>query len=635
MIRWIGERLGREHGDERGMVLANVVIFGTVMLLLVATMVAVSTSGAIKSAADRNFQNAITAAYAGLADYQAKLSNDNGYALYGNAAAQFSKSSGSTFTGNDNNAAFTNSGSTWAPVVGSSDQWYRYEVDNSNYSSKGILRVRVTGKSGGSVRSLVANLKGDGFINYLYFTNYESSNPAISGSSCTTAYQWQSGVSNKCQAVQFAGTDVLNGPIRTNDVFTAACATTFNGAVEQHDTSVRASSGTCNGMFNGGAASAVPYLGLPALNSNMSQETRTDIPATVPRPGCLYTGPTRVSFLGNGKMTVWSPWSKATQVKVDSVSGAVTETNDTAKAAALCGAVGDLQSAAGATISTLPSNLMYVQDIPSAANNVNTWAAGSYPSKYTNTYCTTTVTVRGNGSSSTAGNQTFSNGQGYPASGEWINGGSSGSGSTYQTGSASDTYSCTAGDVFVSGAFSGAMTIASSGTIWVTGDITYVDGTSDILGLVGQNAVEIYNPAKCTSYPTTGSWWAGYVTDYSRCNNAGVGLLNRVRGAGITVSAAIASNAGTFWNQNYDIGPQLGVLKVVGSIAQNWRGPVATTGGTGFSKNYVYDQRLLTTAPPKFLQPVSTSYGVTTQIEVQSAYQVDGSCAKTTAGVCR
>lgn len=634
MIRWIHDRLVRGHQDERGMVLANVIIFGTVMMLLVATMVAVSTSGAIKSATDRNFQNAMTAAYAGLADYQAKLSNDNGYALYGDANAQFSKTSGSAFTGNDDNTAFTSSGSTWAPVVGSTDQWYRYEVDNSNYSAKGVLRVRVTGKSGGSVRSLVANLKGDGFINYLYFTNYESSNPAISGSSCTTAYQWQSGVANKCQAVQFAGTDVLNGPIRSNDVFTAACSTTFNGSVEQHDATVRPSSGTCGGTFNGGAASAVPYLGLPALNSNMSQETRTDIPSTVPRPGCLYTGPTRVAFLGNGKMTVWSPWSKATQIKVSSGSGAVTASDDTAKAASLCGAVGDLQSANGATIATLPSNLMYVQDVPSAANNVNTWPTGSYPSKYSNTYCTTAVTVK-NGSATLTPNQAFSNGQGFPASGEWVNGGKSSSGSTYQTGSASDTYSCTAGDVFVNGGFSGAMTIASSGTIWVTGDVTYVDGTADILGLVGQNAVEVYNPSKCTSYPTTGSWWAGSVTDYSRCNSAGVGLLNRSGGVGITVSAAIASNAGTFWNQNYDIGPQLGVLKVIGSIAQNWRGPVATTGGTGFSKNYVYDQRLLTTAPPKFLQPVSTSYGVTTQIEVQSAYQVDGTCAKTSAGVCR
>ncbi|WXF91083.1 hypothetical protein WDV91_17715 [Curtobacterium flaccumfaciens pv. flaccumfaciens] len=353
MIRSISAVLARAQRDERGMVLGNVLIFGTVMMLLVATMIAVSTSGAVKAASDRNFQNAMAAAYAGLADYQSKLSNDNGYALYGNPNAQFSKSSGSTFVNADKNTAFTNSGSDWAPVVGSSDQWFRYEVDNSDYSGKGVLRVRVTGKAGGSVRSLVANLKGDGFINYLYFTNYESSNPALTGANCATAYQWQS-VAGKCAAVQFAGTDTLNGPIRTNDVFTSACSTVFNGSVEQHDTTVKPSSGTCAGTFNGGAATAVPYLGLPALNTNMSQETRTDLPTTVPRPGCMYTGPTRVKFLGNGRMTVWSPWSRATQIKVNGSSGAVLGADDPAKAAALCGAVSDLQGSAGATISTLP-----------------------------------------------------------------------------------------------------------------------------------------------------------------------------------------------------------------------------------------------------------------------------------------
>jgi hypothetical protein len=618
--------LRRSHEDERGVVLANVLIFGTVMMLLVATMIAVSTSGAVKSASDRNFQNAMAAAYAGLADYQAKLSNDNGYALYGNPEAQFSKSSGSSFTGDDDNVAFTRSGPEWAPVIGSTDQSFRYEVDNSAYSAKGVLRVRVTGKSAGSVRSLVANLKGDGFINYLYFTNYESSNPALTGSSCTTAYQWQINVSGKCAAVQFAGSDVLDGPIRTNDVFTAACATTFLDDVEQHDLTVRSSGGGCNGQFKGGPATTVPYLGLPALNSNMSQETRTDIPATVPRPGCLYTGPTRVSLLGNGKMTVWSPWSKATQVKVSSPSGAVTGSDDPAKAASLCGSIDALQSAAGATIPTLPTNLMYVQDVPSATNNDNAWTAGTVPSRYSNTYCSTTVTVT-NGKATTKANQPYSNGQGFPAAGEWINTGSS---NNYRTGSASDTYSCRAGDLFVSGGFSGAMTMVASGTVWVTGDITYGDPTKDILGLVGQNAVEVYNPAECRAYPS----YYGSI-DYSRCTSSGVGLLNRTWGAKLTISAAIASNAGTFWNQNYDVGPQLGTLKVLGSIAQNWRGAVATTGGTGFVKNYVYDKRLLTTAPPKFLQPVSTSYGVTTQVEVQSAYTASGSCAITAGGACR
>jgi Tfp pilus assembly protein PilX len=617
----------RANDDERGMVLANVIIFGTVLMTIVAGLLVLSTSGAVKSAYDRNYQNAMSAAYAGLADYQSKISNDNGYAVYGTTTnAQFSATSGSLFQGLGPNSTSNAAFSGFVSVPNSSDEYYRYEVDNSNYASQGILRVRVTGKSGTVTRSLVANLKGDGFINYLYFTNYESAEPAITGDNCTSAYQW-SGTSNTCGYVQFAASDTLNGSVRTNDTFTS-CGATFNGSVEDYNGTVTKPSGCSASTFNGGSPSSAAYLGMPALNSNMSQEARTDLPTTVPRPGCLYTGPTSVQFNGDGTMTVNSPWTKATQYTVGS-NGAIVASTNTAAAASECGSIAALQSSAGATIPTLPYNLMYVQDVPQTNSpaNANYWGS-SFPTGYTNTYCNTKVTVKANGSSSTASSTTYSNGQGYPQSNEWINGGlyttSYFGTSYYRTGAASSTYGCTDGDVFVSGGFSGQMTIAASGTVWVTGNITYVKPTTDILGLVGQQAVEVYNPAQCNSTSQ------GYCVSES--------LQNYSAGQNLEIDAAIASNAGTFWNENYQFGKALGTLTVKGSIAQNWRGIVATGGSsisTGFAKNYVYDARFLTTAPPKFLQPVSTSYGVTTQVEVQPAYNADGTCAKTSAGVCR
>ncbi|WIE54898.1 hypothetical protein [Curtobacterium sp. MCBD17_003] len=607
-----------DRGDEQGFVLANVIIFGMIVTMIVAAMVALSTAGSLKSGNDRNYQNAAAAAYAGLADYQAKISNDNGYATYGNKDAQFSKDSGSVFQGDNGNVAFTSSGSTWAPVVGTTDEFFRYEVDNSKYASQGFLRVRVTGKSGTKTRSLVADLRGDGFINYLYFTQYESADNDITGDNCTNDYQWQA-TSRTCDPVQFASGDVLNGAIRSDDDFTA-CGSTFNSSVEDHSGKVLAPSGcTTTPKYNGGQPSAAAYLGLPSLNTNMAQEARTDLPTTVPRPGCLYTGPTKVQFNSGGTMTIWSPWTRFTQVTATSHS------SDTAAADALCGSSAALQSASGATIPTLPTNLMYVQGVPTTKSDPNYWGS-SYPQRYTNTYCTTKVTVSGN-SVSYSDNQTFSNGVGYPTSNEWI-------GTDSTPGTASSVYSCTAGDVFVSGTFSGHMTIASAGTVWVTGDITYTDPNDDILGLVGQNAVEVYNPMTCWNYQSV--YYQGY-GNYVTCRNV---QLVRSAGTNLTIDAAIASNNGTFYVQNYDQGSALGTLTVKGSIAQKYRGTVATSNSgngkvsTGFTKNYIYDNRLLTTAPPKFLQPVSTSYGVTTQVEVQPAYNPDGSCA-TTGGKCR
>jgi hypothetical protein len=608
----------RVDDDERGMVLANVIIFGTVLMTIVAGLLVLSTSGAIKTTADRNYQNAMAAAYAGLADYQSKISNNNSYEQYGSSTSQFTKSSGSNVVANSN-PAFT----SFVAVPSTTDEFFRYEVDNSAFQSQGILKVRVTGMSGNVTRSLVANLKGDGFIDYLYFTNYESADPTITGSKCTVGYQW---AGTNCPAVQFGSGDVLNGPVRTNDDFTS-CGGTFNGAVEDNDGIVlpkTKTQGCAASTFNGGSPTTVPYLGLPALNTNMAQEARTDVPASVPSPGCLYTGPTKVLFNGDGTMTVWSPWTRATQITVSSTGVIAASSANSVSAQGECGSISALQSSAGATIPTLPTNLMYVQDVPqtNAPSNANYWGS-SFPTGYTNTYCNTTVTRSGS-TATTKASTTYSNGVGFPAANEWINN----SGASTQ-GVASSTYNCTSGDVFVSGAFAGAMTIAASGTVWVTGNITYVDPTKNLLGLVGQDSVEVYNPTTCT--------YSVAVLGTTYCT----GSINLVQSAGSnrTIDAAIASNAGTFWVQNYDTGRALGTLAVVGSIAQNWRGTVAVSSNStivsGYTKNYQYDSRLLTTAPPKFLQPVATSYGITTQVEVQPAYNANGSCATDTTGACR
>ena len=45
-----------------------------------------------------------------------------------------------------------------------------------------------------------------------------------------------------------------------------------------------------------------------------------------------------------------------------------------------------------------------------------------------------------------------------------------------------------------------------------------------------------------------------------------------------------------------------------GAIAQKYRGAVGTSGGTGYLKNYEYDERLHTIAPPSFIEPVESDW---------------------------
>ena len=51
-------------------------------------------------------------------------------------------------------------------------------------------------------------------------------------------------------------------------------------------------------------------------------------------------------------------------------------------------------------------------------------------------------------------------------------------------------------------------------------------------------------------------------------------------------------------------------------------GGIPIVGGAG-----LYDQRYRNIAPPKFLVPPSTTYGVSVQVEVGKAFNADGSAA--------
>jgi hypothetical protein len=88
-----------------------------------------------------------------------------------------------------------------------------------------------------------------------------------------------------------------------------------------------------------------------------------------------------------------------------------------------------------------------------------------------------------------------------------------------------------------------------------------------------------------------------------------------------TIYAAILAVNHSFIVDNYDCGNQLGTLHVYGAIAQLYRGPVGTGGGggTGYLKDYNYDDRLATTEPPYFLNPVSAHWFVSRQTECDVA----------------
>jgi outer membrane lipoprotein-sorting protein len=589
----------RAKDDERGVALAAVIGIGMVVMVLVATITSIAVSGSSTSGSDRNYANAMSAAYAGLADYQSKVNANSAYAtLYGDSTAAFS--TGDTFAnGKGGNPAFD----SWVAVPNADGSagttYYRYEVDNSVYAQQGLVRVQVTGKAGTTTRTLVANVKPDGFSNYLYWTNYESGDPAVTGENCVNVIQNANytnspgGGKSACSRIQFASGDILSGPVRSNDVL-LICGADFKNTVQS---AVGWSQYGCTGTtpkFEKGNPTIVSTYTPPSTIAGGKNRMNSDDPtvATVtannPGTGCLYTGPTKIVYNGDGTMTVTSPLTVVTNLSSNGTSGSTPSK---------CGAIADLHGN-GATVNELAGNLIYVQNEPASSSDPN------YYAKFYKTSATTPACFK----SAT----TTDNGVGYPMTTTITTGGgwnkttstvyeskpinnNNNTSTSYQT-----AYGCADGDLFVEGTYTQAQTIDAENYVYVTNDLVYPTNrtTSTVLGIVGQEAVFVYNPV----YNGT-----SLLSDSSR-----------------TIDAAILSNQGTFMVENYAVSGNRGYLYVNGSIAQDYRGAVGTSGGTGYLKSYGYDNNLLTYSPPFFPQPVVTTYKVASQVETKPAFDANG-----------
>lgn len=615
MMSLLRRRLRLRSSDE-GIAMIMVISVGAVLTLLIVSAVALSVSAMKRSSTDSGWNAALAAAYAGVEEYQSRLTDEPAYVKYGNPASTFSNPTNASNpkvqlpTGVKANPAFgLGPTGTWAtvPVADGDDvvlsgAKYRYEVDNLKYADTGTIRLRSTGMVNGQARTIVADLRQKGFIDYIYFTDLEMSDPAIVGGDCQSIYLYN-GRDADC-TIQFAAGDTLGGPVHSNDTLVMCGATTFKGVVTTGNPAggYKKASNTCvGGNFAQGQPVYSPTRPIPTSNGAIKKETRTDLQSTdVPRPGCLYTGPTSITLLSGGLMNVRSPWTKFVGVVGD-------PNNPTAgdnSFASQCGAPADLQSAGGATIRVLDNNVAYVQNIPLTGVNGATEAQTTGAATGSGTTTNSAACLKANTTPATKLKNTEGYSQnviGYPLNTEKpLVGGTA----------ATASYGCRNGDVFIKGDMTGGgMTIAADNYIYVTGDIKYGNPDTDILGLIGNNAVWVYNPMTSSN-----NMVAGYTS------------LDR------RIDAAILSVAHTFIVQNYANGPSRtspsygrGTLTVNGSIAQKYRGPVATTGGTGYSKNYTYDTRFRYAAPPRFLSPVTTTYGINVWVEVNPVFNANGS----------
>jgi Tfp pilus assembly protein PilX len=577
--------MGAADRDDRGSALLLVVGSMFVLSLFVGVALTYAVRTLETSSDARDSKQALAAAEAGVDDYLARLNRDDAYWLSADCTNTALRGPATTGGAACGWGPTTEPG--WLTVPGSATgAQFHYDVSTESTRVDGTVALTTTGRSGDAYRTTRVTLRRGGFGEFLYYTVYETISPAneaVYGINNTTAqdkcshYYWEPRTTTSkprdtsyCSDLSFVSGDRINGPLHTNDTMLMSGTPRFSGTTTTSTPACRAVNGvappvtSCYRRANNSSVPVFtkgiayrPEVELPASGGDLNVHVD---PAQTPRPGCRYTGPTRIRLLGDtGQMRVWSAHSTSVN--------------------AGCGTPGtgggQLGSSGGATVD-LPSEtpLVMVRHVPASQA---TPTSASCP--------------------------TGSIGDGYPQANDHN--------------LTLAEMGCRLGTLYLEGALKGRLTISAENNILITGNVTYAGGTNgtDVLGLIAQNSVKVYHPVQrgdCTQ--TSGN---GTCTAYAYHNLAGPN--GSVLG-NVTIHGSILTLQHSFGVQAYSLGAHLGTITIYGSIAQRYRGPVGTSGGSGYLKNYNYDSRLRYAPPPFFLDPVRSSWGQKTFGEVRALY---------------
>ena len=389
----------------------------------------------------------------------------------------------------------------------------------------GTFRIRSIGYSGKATQALVATYKQASFLDYVYFTQLETSDPVAYGfpnpSAALTGANFQcskfrregrdtqsipnSGGVN-CTRIVFVTGDDIDGPLHTNDDLIICGSPSFGRSsadvIEVSAPPTGWSSGCGGGAnpnFVGPFVTNAPVLTPPPTNGELK---------TIAGPPATYTGQTVINLSGNS-MTITPNGGSPT---------------------------GPLP---------IPSNgVIYVANGAGCSSDYSPFTA-TYP----------------------------------PTSG--------------------------CGNALVRGSgYTSQLTIAAENDIIIEDDLTR--SGNGLVGLIANNFVRIKHPICPSNNLGCSNGTITSQTDSGDCNGVnGTGTQTNLR-----IDAAILAIDHSFIVDHYDCGSSLGEIEVNGAIAQKFRGPVGTTGGTGYIKDYNYDDRLRYLEPPHFFDPVEAAWHI-------------------------
>lgn len=560
--------LRRLRGGDEGSTLVLVVGTMVVLSLVLLTTLGYVVRSQKYARNDQDQASAMSAAQSGVEELLSRLNANSAYGTTldcANTALQ-----GPTVTGGSACGWGSTTAVGWVPVVpGSADPKaaaFHYSLDLSTRLAQGRITVTSTGRANGVYQTVQAIVGEQGASDYVYYTDFESADPtntavypsswsgyssaaktACGGNGYDKAYHWWGDSSGharsdySCKEITFIGGDVIDGKVFTNDTIWGSASGGVKPSFLSQVTTANPSCVKLGATNSDWEQKCLRSGSVANFNSIAPQYHAPDYlsdtsDAFAAYPGCHYVGATRIIFSGT-QMKVWNRSS----VNGGTAPVAVAKPGGSAPS---CGTGTDIN---GQTVAIPSSLVVYVGDSTKAT-----------PGACSNGQIDGTLPLANDVTMSTANKR------------------------------------CEKGNLYVEGAYDGQVTLATSQSIVVTGDLVRSGGPSgdDFLGLVAQNSVEIFHPV--TYYgDEIDSWtWPHRIADPA------TGNLNPA--AGIQVAAAIQTLQHSFYVQEYDEGYGGGKkLYVSGSIAQRWRGAVGTgSGSTGYLKNYTYDQRLTYVLPP-------------------------------------
>ncbi len=606
--------LARVRRAEEGF--SMVVTMGAVSLMLVSSAVAVTAVQSDQDIGrkDRDRKAAYAAAEAGLQVYVHRLLDDNTYWAQCDAAA------------NDGvNQPWIKTGSNpvdprdWEPLPDSSAQWTtevlpvagKTRCDKNDPEGTMVeagtptFRVRVTGqalvsnKPVGPKRSLIATFKRKSFLDYIYFTDLEVTDPTIYEGYIARGWETKERAGEDPSPTPKQRTLAEWGAVACGQYsYVKAIANRSDGLEYRMDQRYRVSPTSSGKRPKGstgsyqsitGACSEITFSDGDWIQGPMHTNDTSQLCGT-PKFGRSPADVIEISGPGDTSIT-----DKRKSWRISSQSGCA-------------GAAPEVNFEDDPTpdpnLGTWKFNQKLLK-LPSSNVSIKGEALAPYTFKGRTTIQLTSngIVVTGKDKS----NAILTNKpMPYPENGVIYVDNNDELGKTcegpYDTMTANEPRNgC--GIAVVKGTYDTSLTIAAADDILITGNIIRQSGAPAVLGMVSNNFIRLNHP----------------VVDQDDCaqgrNSANAaGALTNPR-----VDAALLALKHSFLVDNWACGSPLGTLTVNGAIAQKFRGPVGTGSGktmsSGYFKLYSYDDRLRVRIPPKFIDPVESAWGIQTYQE--------------------